>query len=341
MSFTALPNNPKHYEALLSQLNLGSVTNTITPVFGGFHHKMWRLETTTGTYAIKQLAPDTDVNNSSLCLHFNATEAAAETFEQHNIISIHALKNNDRYLQIIDQSAYLVYPWTEAKALDKSAVIDEHALTVAKLLAKMHQANIQVDGISEAQFEVVNPQQLREVFAQSLSNNGYCSALLNENLNEFIHIAQAQAHAVSVLQHELVVSHGDLDQKNILWLNDTPVLIDWESARLINPTREMLLAALDWSDVAGNFNPNRFESMLTAYKAAGGIIEVSALQAAFDFILGDWLNWLIYNVAYSIDAQESERQRSAAIQIDLVFNIMQSLQSMRPELMAMAGLDLH
>ena len=32
-----------------------------------------------------------------------------------------------------------------------------------------------------------------------------------------------------------VVGHGDLDQKNVLWSDSTPLLIDWESAGAIQP----------------------------------------------------------------------------------------------------------
>ncbi|MBX3708737.1 MAG: phosphotransferase [Gammaproteobacteria bacterium] len=54
--------------------------------------------------------------------------------------------------------------------------------------------------------------------------------------------------AVPLLLEDTIVSHGDLDQLNVLW--DTagqPILIDWESVRKINPTREIIPTSLSWS----------------------------------------------------------------------------------------------
>lgn len=42
---------------LTEELNLGTLTGQPTRVTGGFMHKMYKLETTTGTYAVKLLNP--------------------------------------------------------------------------------------------------------------------------------------------------------------------------------------------------------------------------------------------------------------------------------------------
>src|SRR5258706_229813 len=51
--------------------------------------------------------------------------------------------------------------------------------------------------------------------------------------------------AQSLLSKESVISHRDLDQKNVLW-NDKniPYLIDWESTGKINPYQETITAAI-------------------------------------------------------------------------------------------------
>ena len=49
-------------------------------VFGGLHHRMWRLDTPLSSYAIKQLSPDTDLGDAKVRLHYNASEGIAEAF---------------------------------------------------------------------------------------------------------------------------------------------------------------------------------------------------------------------------------------------------------------------
>ena len=68
------------------------------------------------------------------------------------------------------------------------------------------------------------------------------------------------------------MSHGDLDQKNVLWdANDVPILIDWESARRLNPLCEIVNASLDWSGITtSHFDEALFTQMLKVYQAESG-----------------------------------------------------------------------
>jgi thiamine kinase-like enzyme len=52
------------------------------------------------------------------------------------------------------------------------------------------------------------------------------------SLCDIIEINTAFQNTVSLLKTQIVVSHGDLDQKNVLWnKNNSPILIDWECAQ--------------------------------------------------------------------------------------------------------------
>jgi thiamine kinase-like enzyme len=89
------------------------------------------------------------------------------------------------------------------------------------------------------------------------SSNKSCefSSKLNENLGNLLGANQKYHSAIDVLKENTVVSHGDLDQKNVLWDSENnPILIDWESARKLNPTYEIVNVALDWSGINSNFN---------------------------------------------------------------------------------------
>ena len=56
-----LAQNPQHLDLLCERLDLGNRLGQVTTVAGGFHHRMWRLDTAEHSYAIKQLSPDTDL----------------------------------------------------------------------------------------------------------------------------------------------------------------------------------------------------------------------------------------------------------------------------------------
>ena len=47
--------------------------------------------------------------------------------------------------------------------------------------------------------------------------------------------------AIEPLKQNRLVSHRDMDVKNIIWVDDkTPQIIDWEAAGLTNPTVDLI-----------------------------------------------------------------------------------------------------
>ena len=329
----ALSGNPEHIQHLCSRLDIGSQQRQLCRVYGGFHHKMWRLETDRGTYAIKQLSADTDLSQADSANHYNVTEAVAETFAGHGISAIFALKRNTQYLQVIENIGYLVYPWTNAVALDIGDISEKHACEIARVLAKMHCANISVPGLKDVRFDIHPEDKIISLVKRAGECNVRKSNVLNEQLPTFLSIVDTQKTAVQILEKHAVISHGDLDHKNVLWSDaDTPILIDWESARNLNPTYETLLEALDWSGITVKFDYSLFKKIISSYREAGGVIEGSSLQASFDCILGDWVNWLMYNVGRAIDLADEEQRSIGIAQVDLSLATIARLRDLMPKL---------
>jgi thiamine kinase-like enzyme len=117
--------------------------------------------------------------------------------------------------------------------------------------------------------------------------------------------------AAERLSHNLVVSHRDLDQKNVIWPDPaSPFLIDWEAAGLVNPTKELAGVALSWS--GQNVGPPRedtFSAIVEAYFEAGGILTATGLDAIHG-MMGTWLAWLLFNMRRSLgESISSEEER--------------------------------
>ncbi len=329
-----LSENPGHIQYLCSRLDIGTQQRELSRVYGGFHHKMWRLETNRGTYAVKQLSADTDLHNLDATNHYNVTEAIAETFASHGISTIFALKRNTTYLQVIENVGYLVYPWTNAHALDINDISEKHALQVARVMAKMHCANIANPELKEAPFDIHPEEKIIFLVQRANECNVRHAKVLSEQLPTFLDIVDTQIAAIHVLEKHVVICHGDLDHKNVLWSNSgSPTLIDWEGAQKLNPTYEILLEALDWSGITSSFDYGVFEKFISSYREAGGVIESHSLQAAFDCILGGWLNWLMYNVGRSIDLEDAEQRSTGTAQVELSLSTISRLGHLLPWLM--------
>lgn len=332
---TPLADNPLHLNELCTRLDLGSPRAALIQVRGGFHHRVWRLQTDRNSYAIKQLADDIDLNNLQVCEHFDVSEAIGSAFEAAGVKCVHALADSGHYLQHLDQSGYLVFPWCEGESMAEGAISEPRAAVIAGVLARMHRAGVDIAGAHWHEFNVIEDEAIDRELLRANQKGIQHARTLNEARDVFLAIAAAHREAIPLLKKHLVISHGDLDQKNVLWTQaGEPLLIDWESARWLNPSYEALLGSLDWSGLLGDFNPQLCATFLAAYQQAGGVLEGDMLEAAFDCILGDWLYWLIYNVARAVDPHPAHRVGGAQ-QIELVLPVVFKLMSSKAELLSL------
>ena len=336
----ALPTdmNTDHLRHLCSHHDLGAPTSVPTKVLGGFHHKMWRVETERGTYAVKELSLDADLNNEDTVRGYNVSEAIAETFAKVGIAAIVALKAGDRYLTIVGDRGYLVFPWCNYTALPRGQVDERHGIEVARLLARMHGADIRVAGVKATTLEAFPVERIDDLVRRASECQPVSAVSLSKDRQRLGEIVALHNDAIVELEKKLVIGHGDLDQKNVLWDDrDRPVIIDWERAGRLNPTYEIIQAALDWSGAASELRPGLFRRILEAYQDAGGAFDVEAMEASLDYIAGEWLIWLLYAVGLSLEEAKPRRLRIEAERIEDPMQIFLRLKQLKPELLDLAG----
>lgn len=327
-------NLPDHLQQLCRQCGLGKPLAAPEVVHGGFHHRMWGVTTSRGRFAVKQLAVDLDLHHADTIKHFELTETVASRFADLGIPAVAALNQQGRFLQIIDSAGYLVYPWIQARSLQREKIERKHVARIAKIFAAMHGAEVDVPGLSGEEFAVMDESSLEALVQFAHSRNSSRVRELEEQLPVFRQIIHNHTKAAASLSANTLVSHGDLDHKNVLWSAEQLFVIDWESARRLNPTHEIVLEALDWSGITLDFNEDLFDHMVSVYLGAGGKADLTELEAAFHCVLGDWLNWLMYNLGRSIDMDDEQQRRIGGEQVDHALATLLRLQRLTPRLLA-------
>lgn len=300
--------NNHQIESICSHFNLGMPIKPPQRIYGGLLHTMWQLQTEKNIYAIKQLSRDINLSDNHIIENYNLTEQIASRFIQKGIPAVCAIEQASTYLLLIDNIGFLVYPWVVAKALDKDTISESHALQIAVILARLHEINLQTPEILEPEYDVHTNSDLVALAQKAEEYHCPFTESLNKNLEVLLSANTAYHQAIPILKMHSLVSHGDLDQKNVLWDKaDTPVLIDWESARKLNPTYEIVNGSLDWSGITTEFNHTLFNKMIQQYKKGGGTINKSAFEASLYGVLGNWINWLVYNIERSCNPPDSEQ----------------------------------
>jgi len=224
--------NSNQVEAICDHFHLGAILKQPERVYGGLLHTMWCFDNETGIYAVKQLSENIDLNDKGIIENYNLTEKIASRFIQKGISAVCAIERSNQYLLMIDDLGFLVYPWAIAKTLDKDAISEPQALQIPVILARMHDINLNVPEILSPQFDIHANEHLIELVKKANEYQCPFYELLNNNLSTLLEANTIYHQAIEILKKHFVVSHGDLDQKNVLWDEESnPLLIDWESAR--------------------------------------------------------------------------------------------------------------
>lgn len=297
-------------ERLCAIYTLGNAIDAPQEITGGFVHRIWRLSTTHGSFAVKQL-------NSIITQYpniydtYRMSERIAAAMLSEGVPAVAALRSSDNdTLHVIEDAAFQIYEWVEGTKLTSQAATPEHTRLIGTLLAKMHTQPHSFPGLVPPDWEPFSSDEWDMMTFQAADRGLNWAQRVRNALPRLIEWSHWEADAGEILEKTLVVSHRDFDQKNVLWKDAlTPSIIDWEASGLINPTMEVVGAALSWSGlVAGMPDEASFNALLEGYVSSGGVIRDTGITAIHG-VIGKWLDWLLFNMLRSITAYESEQER--------------------------------
>jgi thiamine kinase-like enzyme len=319
--------------------DLGHPLSLPVKVHGGLLHRMWRVDTDKASYAVKQLSKNIHLTEI-VRGEYELSEKLASEFAKHGIQAISAIPKAKKYLVDIDDATFIIYPWVDAKTLNKEEVSALHAIKIAKLLADIHRLNLFAPEIKIVTYDVHTDDEIINLIEHSIALSLPFSQALKTARSVLLNVNKQYQQAIPSLTRCSVVTHSDVDQKNVLWdANCNPILIDWESVRLLNPTYELFIAALDWSGITtGVFNVEVFDAMLTAYQDAGGVVDRTMVNMHFCGIPGHCISWLVYNIRRSLNTNNVYEEQTLAIeQVNQTLNMILYLDSKRHELKTRAN----
>ena len=306
-------------------------------VLGGLLHHMWRLDASHGSFAIKQLSKNI-ILTPRVRASYEQSERVAYSINKIGIAAVSALEYSGKRLIDSDNNTFLVYPWVAANTRSQGTINKMDALKIASILATIHQTDLDID-FPEVLFNVHDEEKIGTLIDQVCLLDLSFSQKLKDNYEVIRRLNQDYQTHIPILQKGTVISHGDLDQKNVLWdENDKPILIDWESAGKLNPAQEIIDAALDWSGIISkNSDRELFIQMIQSYQNFGGYLDREMVEAAFWGVCGNWINWMVYNLQRSckLDDNNLDQQSLGVEQVHKDFDTLIRVESLIPELTKM------
>lgn len=286
---------------------LGGVL-ALRPVSGGLLHKMYRVETTSGIYAVKVLNPEIMQRPTALQNTINS-EKVAHALE--SVVPVVAAKEfNGAHVVEQDGAWFMVFDWIEGASVLTPDIAVEHCAKMGELLGKIHAADVEIEGMDPET-------ETRDMFeweklckAMPCGEQGFVSAL-NNFLPELLALDAEVVHALKISSSHKVISHRDLDPKNVMWQGNQPYIIDWEAAGYVNPFQELVEVINYWiTETDGSYNFEKLSVLMDAYKEykeARFVDWDTVLLRSFDGILG-WLEYNMRRAAGMTGNDEADRE---------------------------------
>lgn len=267
------------FQKLCNILKLGEIVGVPKAVSGGLLHRMYAIETTQGKYAIKALNPQIMLRPVAM-QHFINSEQIVST-ALNNIPALPAKKINGIFMQEIDKQFYLVFDWVNGNTLKPNEINIVHCEKIGAILADIHMTDFSKLCIINDCSDNAQLTDWNYYLQKGQENNMVWVNLLLEII-EKLYDWNAQANkSAKQLASDMVISHRDLDPKNIMWSKDNPIIIDWESAGYTNSMQELTETAIYWSEnEIGTIDKERFFAFIGGYKKRYG-----KLQADWKMVL--------------------------------------------------------
>lgn len=291
---------------LVSTLRLGKLMEEPVRIEGGLLHKMYRVSTFDGIFAVKVLNPEImkrpDALSNTIC-----SEKVAKAFDE-LIPAVVSLEIDGKQVHKLGEEYYMVFPWTDGTSVFPKEIMPHHCEAIGSILGKMHRQNIKVEGIvPEADsFKLFGWEAyLQRIDAAECSDKEWTTAY-KKSVKDIKRWNETACESESYLSKLTVISHRDLDPKNVMWSNDKPYVIDWEAAGYVNPYQEFLEVINYWADDGtGKTVKEKYDALVNAYRKYMDIGTVK-WDAVFQGSYIGMLGWLEYNVKRALGIEVSD-----------------------------------
>ena len=299
--------NTKKMEKLIIKFGLGSKIINTTQIHGGLSNRMYRVETDKAEYAIKKLNK-TLMQNKTEFERITFAEKVSKIAEENGVLVERALEFEDKIIHEIDEDYYMIFNWNYGSHLQPEDVTDEICNTIGELLAKIHNldfSKIEAEKSKETETRIIDWQHYANV---AKNQNKYYYKDLVENIEILYEINKKTNEALEYAKNNLIISHRDLIKKNIMWNNNIPTVIDWESSGYVNPTVELVQVCWNWGNGdVGKFEFEKFGIIVNSYLQHVKKYKKEDMKKLIYANLWEAIEWLEYNLKRSLCIESTYR----------------------------------
>lgn len=316
-------------DELMEFLNLGELIEKPKEVKGGLLHKMYCVTTSKGVFAVKVL--NNEIMKRPCALNNTINSEKIATIFSSSIPAVASYKIQGRQIHEINGQHYMIFQWVEGKSVFAQDISKKHCEIIGDILGKMHRLNIPLDEVKaeedgESMYEWDKYLQMAK---KQEAQAGLWFSQYETSIKDINAWNRAVCDAQDILAKNMVISHRDLDPKNVIWDGINPFIIDWEASGYVNPYQELLEVVNYWADDGkGSLYKEYFDTIVEAYGRHMSLRNVE-WDKVFAGSYASMLGWLEYNVkrALGIEVSDDEEIRLGKEQVKGTINALYDYQT--------------
>lgn len=293
------------FNELLHKCGLGSLTAPPRRVHGGYMHRMYRLDTASGAYAVKLMNP-VIMDRQGALENYRRAESLERLLEENRIPIVAAMEINGAKLQRVGEQYMYVFPWIDGSAVGWDRITEYHCRAAGVILARIHKILRLEERCAVADISI----DWKPYIIKAKSDCPALANALKDNLTLLVRAQDEYNAAAAALPDVVTITDGDMDSKNVMWVDERPLVIDLECLDFGNPMMDMFILALSWAGGAAcDMDYARLKAFMRAYTHKYGSLDTDPKKLyGLGFI---WLEWLEYNTkrALGIECADAEEQK--------------------------------
>lgn len=292
---------------MLAAFGINAAVQAMVPVARAWSNRVYRLTTDAGSFAVKELRNPWQESRWSEWL-VEAWQFEQQAYAAGVSMPTPILRSDGGCLAWVDtvdgsgEAPVRLHHWIDGYPAPLGPVDPSVARWAGRLLATLHDLAIVPD--DRGRFPIPNTDAVDRwpsLVAAARRHGASWAASLADHAASVEMIADL-AGAAALRSEAEVMSHGDVDQKNIVLGDAGPALCDWDVAGPVVPRRELADVAMS---LAAWSNEDIARQVVTAYRESHDA-ELCFVASDLGPSMMSGLDWLAFNVERAIGARPAE-----------------------------------
>ena len=223
---------------------------------------------------------------------YEMSEEISNICAKNGIAVANAIKINNRYINKVEDFYIMVFNYIEGEHIDISNIDENHIIKIAKMLGKIHKIKY-TDNYKKIIRHSIDWDKFIKL--PDFNNISYKEKYI-DNYKNYNNIFDKVINIKNLKKEKLGICHRDIKTSNVIWKDNNPYLIDFESSRVDDIQLDFIETMLRWTGFLDfNIDYNKVKIFVNEYKKYIDVSDFNYTEILYANLIGRF-DFLYYNL---------------------------------------------